>query len=76
MGNQGASNDGTRQLAEWYDADIIGDVHTVYCWTNRPVWPQGIQWPATKADVPKELDWDLWLGTAPYKDYVDNLSAV
>jgi len=73
MGNQGASNDGTRQLAEWYNAGEIGHVHTVYCWTNRPVWPQGIPWPAGKADVPKELNWDLWLGTAPYKDYVDNL---
>lgn len=73
MGNQGASNDGTRQLAEWYDAGTIGDVHTVYCWTNRPVWPQGIPWPTTKAEVPKELDWDLWLGTAPYKEYVDKL---
>jgi predicted dehydrogenase len=73
MGNQGASNDGTRQLAEWYNAGLIGDVHTVYCWTNRPVWPQGIQWPTTKAEVPKELDWNLWLGTAPYKDYVDKL---
>jgi predicted dehydrogenase len=73
MGNQGASNDGTRLLSEWYDADLIGDVHTVYCWTNRPVWPQGIQWPTTKSEVPKELDWNLWLGTAPYKDYVDKL---
>jgi len=73
MGNQGASNDGTRLLAEWYDAGLIGDVHTVYAWTNRPVWPQGIPWPTTKAAVPKELDWNLWLGTAPYKDYVDNL---
>jgi predicted dehydrogenase len=73
MGNQGASNDGTRLLSEWYDADLIGDVHTVYCWTNRPVWPQGIQWPTTKAEIPKELDWNLWLGTAPQKDYVDKL---
>ncbi|MDF2431864.1 MAG: hypothetical protein JWP44_1495, partial [Mucilaginibacter sp.] len=73
MGNQGASNDGTRQLAEWYDADIIGDVHTVYCWTNRPVWPQGIPWPSTPAQIPSTLDWDLWLGTAPKKDFVDNL---
>ncbi len=73
MGNQGASGDGVRQLMEWYNAGIIGDVHTVYSWTNRPVWPQGIPWPASKADIPKELDWDLWLGTAPYKDYIDKL---
>eukprot|EP01133_Synstelium_polycarpum_P012682 gene12682-14891_t len=73
MGNQGASNDGPRQMREWYDAGLIGDVHTVYAWTDRPVWPQGIQWPQAKAEVPKELDWDLWLGTAPYKDYVEKL---
>jgi len=73
MGNQGASNDGPRQMKEWYDAGLIGDVHTVYAWTDRPVWPQGIPWSANKAEVPKELDWDLWLGTAPYKDYVNKL---
>jgi predicted dehydrogenase len=73
MGNQGASNDGPRQMKEWYDAGLIGDVHTVYAWTDRPVWPQGIPWSANKAEVPAELDWDLWLGTAPYKDYVNKL---
>lgn len=73
MGNQGASGDGVRQLMEWYNAGTIGDVHTVYCWTDRPVWPQGIPWSTQKATVPKELDWDLWLGTAPYKEYVDKL---
>jgi predicted dehydrogenase len=73
MGNQGASSDGVRQLRDWYDAGIIGDVHTIYAWTDRPVWPQGIPWPTSKSEVPKELDWNLWLGTAPYKDYVDKL---
>ena len=73
MGNQGASGDGVRQMMEWYDAKKIGNVHTVYCWTDRPVWPQGIPWSAGKAPVPKGLDWDLWLGTAPYKDYVEKL---
>ncbi len=73
MGNQGASGDGVRQLMEWYDADVIGDVHTVYCFTDRPVWPQGIPWPSASAPVPAELSWDLWLGTAPYKEYVEKL---
>jgi len=73
MGNQGGSGDGVRQLIDWYRAGVIGDITEVYCFTNRPVWPQGIQWPATKASVPSELDWNLWLGTAPYRDYVDNL---
>ncbi|WP_022825047.1 Gfo/Idh/MocA family protein [Hymenobacter norwichensis] len=73
MGNQGASNDGVRQLREWYDAKLIGDVDTVYCWTDRPVWPQGIPWPNTPGKVPAELDWDLWLGSAPQTNYIDKL---
>lgn len=73
MGNQGSSNDGTRILKEWYDADLIGDVHTVYAWTDRPVWPQGIPWSTANTEIPKELDWDLWLGTAPNKNYVNKL---
>jgi len=73
MGNQGASGDGVRQLTEWYNAGTIGDVHTVYVWTNRPVWPQGIAWSDKTTPVPKELDWDLWLGTAPYKEFVDKI---
>lgn len=73
MGNQGSSSDGARKLMEWYNAGIIGDVHTVYCWTDRPVWPQGIPWSTKKADIPKQLDWDLWLGTAPQIDYVEKL---
>ena len=73
MGNQGASGDGVRQLMEWYNADVIGKVHTVYCWTDRPVWPQGIPWPSQKAEIPIGLDWNLWLGTAPYKDYIEKL---
>lgn len=73
MGNQGASGDGVRKLREWYNAGLIGKVHTVYCWTDRPVWPQGIPWPQQTAAVPPELDWNLWLGTAPYKEYVSGL---
>jgi predicted dehydrogenase len=69
MGNQGGSGDGVRGAKEIYDAGLVGDVHTAYAWTNRPVWPQGVPTPSGKFDVPSELNWDLWLGTAKSIDY-------
>jgi len=36
------------------------------------VWPR-VRWSTENTSVPAGLDWDLWLGTAQYKDYVDNL---
>lgn len=69
MGNQGSSGDGIREIMEWIDLGIIGKVREVHCWTNRPVWPQGVPKPTGKNQVPKTLDWDLWLGPAPMQDY-------
>jgi len=71
MGNQGASSDGSRQAKEWIESGAIGTVERVDCWTNRPVWPQGIPLPTEIHKIPKELDWDLWLGPAAKRDYND-----
>ncbi len=69
MGNQGASMDCNAEFAELVQGGAIGDVHTAHVWTNRPVWPQGVPTPVDKHKVPKTLDWNLWLGPAPYRDY-------
>ncbi|HYW36369.1 MAG TPA: Gfo/Idh/MocA family oxidoreductase, partial [Balneolaceae bacterium] len=69
MGDQGASSDGIRTMKEWRDAGIIGDIKEAWCWTNRPIWPQGIPWPTHHEKVPKGLKWNLWLGTAQDADY-------
>ncbi|WP_205511195.1 Gfo/Idh/MocA family protein [Longitalea arenae] len=69
MGNQGSSGDDTRIVETWIQEGLIGKVHTVHVWTNRPVWPQGIPTPSGKFDIPAAVDWDLWLGTAPYRDF-------
>jgi len=71
MGNQGYSNEGTRQCAEMIWSGAIGNVTEVHAWTNRPIWPQGMtEIPPEKA-VPSTLDWDLWLGIANFRPYTN-----
>ena len=69
MGNQGHSGEGVRLTCEWLWGGAIGDIREVHCWTNRPIWPQGIERPGEIQPVPDSLDWDLWLGPAPQRPY-------
>jgi predicted dehydrogenase len=69
MGNQGHSKEGARLICEWIWDGAIGDVTEVHVWTNRPIWPQGIDAPREIPSVPPNLDWDIWLGPAPWRPY-------
>ena len=71
MGNQGHSGEGIRLLCEWVWDDAVGRIREAHAWTNRPVWPSGIEVdrPTETPEVPKDLDWDLWIGPARYRPY-------
>jgi len=71
MGNQGHSGEGTRLICEWIWDGAIGQVREVHAWTDRPGgrWPQGVDRPEEVETVPATLDWDLWLGPAPWRPY-------
>ena len=43
MGNQGHSGEGIRLLCEWVWDGAIGPIREAHAWTNRPVWPSGIE---------------------------------
>jgi len=71
MGNQGHSGEGIRILCEWIWDGAIGHVREAHAWTNRPVWPQGVEVdrPTETPEVPPGLDWDLWIGPAQPRPY-------
>ncbi len=74
MGNQGGSNPLLNMVHKWIDSGVIGSVSEVKIWTNRPVWPQGVQMPTPDASLkPDALNWDLWLGPAEEKPYIPNM---
>ena len=69
MGNQGNSDEGIRQICEWLWDGAIGEIKEAHAWTNRPIWPQGLERPLETPDVPPTLDWDLFIGSAPLRPY-------
>jgi Zn-dependent alcohol dehydrogenase len=64
MGNQGSAGDGLRRAVEVIQSGVIGKPLELHVWSNRPIWPQGIERPKGEDPVPPELDWNLWLGPA------------
>ena len=72
MGNQYTAYNPMRKAAHQIRAGQLGTVNEVHVWTNRPIWPQGERRPMIKP-VPKALDWEVWLGPAPYRPYGDDL---
>ncbi len=69
MGNQGHTFEENRLLKEWFQANVIGKVKEIHVWTNRPIWPQGPAVTPKDAEVPADLDWELWLGSVPSRPY-------
>lgn len=69
MGNQGRSHDGGRRTNEWIREGVLGTVQEVHVWTNRPIWPQGVDRPSSPETLRPEVPWDLFLGPAPYVQY-------
>jgi predicted dehydrogenase len=75
MGNQGYSNEGTRQCAEIVWSGEIGNVTEVHAWTDRPIWPQGLTQIPPEDKVPDTLDWDLWQGISSARPYTSGGAA-
>jgi len=71
MGNQGHCMDGYRLLCEYIWAGAIGNVTETHSWTDRANGGDGPRPPALP--IPPGVDWDSWVGPAPYRPYQTDL---
>ncbi len=81
MGNQGTAGSILRKSAALIQHGHIGEVTHVHVWTNRPVWPQGIDIKVKEAPNDNDEDraawakrvaevhWDEWIGPASTRPY-------
>lgn len=64
LGNQGHASNGIRNVKEWYDAGILGEVKEVHAWFGGPGFnPKGYfmkpeNYPPLGQTIPAGLDWD------------------
>ncbi len=75
MGNQGHSSKLIRELKEWVDTGLVGNITEIHAWCDRPAgggsvsFVHGIEQPTGKYRIPETLNWDLWIGPAKYRPY-------
>jgi hypothetical protein len=62
MGNQGHAGGGIRRVVEWVQAGVLGEIKEIHTWTNRPVWPQGLDRPTDTPPCPPDLNWECFIG--------------
>ncbi len=69
MGTQFSAQPRTLRNVELVQSGALGQITEVHIWTDRPIWPQGLDRLEREDPVPPTLDWDLWLGPAPVRPY-------
>jgi predicted dehydrogenase len=67
MGIQLHAEECVRLVAEMIKSGMIGKVRKVDIWSGKN-WGGGYR-PTGSEPVPETLDWDLWLGPAPWRPY-------
>ena len=68
MGNQGTASPSLRKISALIQAGSVGTVREAHAWTDRPIWPSGVELPPPES-VPTHLKWDLWQSRVNHEPY-------
>ena len=66
LGNYIHAGENYHRVAEIIQSGVLGKIHTVRLWKTGGT--SGMGFPPNQAP-PETLDWDMWLGPAPFSEY-------
>jgi len=66
---QSSGSEGARNTTEILMAGVLGPVREVHLWTDHPIYPCSLVRPAEAQTPPRGMNWDLWIGPAPYRPF-------
>jgi len=56
-------------VADWIKEGAIGTLREIHNWSCRPLWPHYTKMPTNRPPIPKDFNWELWLGPVPDRPY-------
>jgi len=66
---QSSGTDASRCTTELLKSGAISSVRELHIWCDHPVYPCSLVRPTEEQSPPAGMDWDLWIGPAPYRPY-------
>ncbi len=66
---QSSGTENARSSSELLLSGAIGPVKEVHVWCDHPAYPASQLRPEEVQTPPAGMDWDLWIGPAPYRPY-------
>jgi predicted dehydrogenase len=66
---QSSGSEGARNTTEILMAGVLGPVREVHIWCSHPIYPCSLVRPTETQAPPPGMNWDLWVGPAPYRPF-------
>jgi len=66
---QDSRTDYARSTTEILNSGVLGAIREIHIWTFHPIYPAGLVRPRGAQTPPPGMDWDRWIGPAPYRPY-------
>jgi hypothetical protein len=66
---QSSGTEGARSSTELLTSGVLGPIREVHVWSDHPAYPCSLLRPTETQTPPAGMDWDLWLGPAPFRPY-------